>query len=248
MNNIDEVIIRLGEIIDEAEQTNDPAGYFAALYQKVTIKVKDGIEQNFFDNGKRMEQFDILFALRYIEAWDAWKQNHLVTLSWQIAFECTNQNHLIVLQHMLLGMNAHINLDLGIAAAEASGENLEDIQEDFDKINEILSDLVHEVQDSLSSIWPFLKVLLRWSGKVDDYLVDFSMKKARDGAWKFAESYFNTPDKEKRQCIETRDKKVRDVVNVILKPGLLASLVLWIIRVSERGTVREKIQKLKIQN
>ncbi len=244
MKNIDEVISRLGEIIEDSMQNDNPAGYFAALYRKVTINVKEGIEAGGFENGKRMEQFDIVFALRYIEAWDAWKQNRPVTRSWKAAFEGTRNTHYIVLQHMLLGMNAHINLDLGIAAAKAAGNDLEAIHNDFNKINEILSDLVHEVQDALSSIWPFLKVILRWTGKVDDYLVDFSMQKAREGAWKFAELYHSSNENEKPACIEIRDKKVSDVVNVILKPGIFASIILRIIRISERGSVQEKIKKL----
>ena len=57
---------------------------------------------------------------------------------------------------------------MGIAAAEVSeGKNLADLETDFNKINEILSSLVHEVQGSLSLVWPALKYILKWSGKVD---------------------------------------------------------------------------------
>jgi len=40
------------------------------------------------------------------------------TESWVKAFDATEFWWLIVLQHLLMDMNAHINLDLGIAAAE----------------------------------------------------------------------------------------------------------------------------------
>jgi hypothetical protein len=82
---------------------------------------------------------------------------------------------------------------------------------------------------------------------VDDYLVDFSMKLARDGAWKFALSIADRRDAELQRLIEERDKKVSGIVNVILNPGLLALMVLKIIRITERGSVKEKLQKLKIQ-
>ena len=42
MTSINDVIHILGEIIQEAEVNSDPLGYFAVLYQKVTIKVKEG--------------------------------------------------------------------------------------------------------------------------------------------------------------------------------------------------------------
>jgi hypothetical protein len=147
-----------------------------------------------------------------------------------------------------MGMNAHINLDLGIAAAEISeANNPEELKSDFNKINEILSSLVHEVEDNLSVVWPALKYILKLTGKVDDYLVDFSMKLARDGAWKFALSIADRRDAELQRLIEERDKKVSGIVNVILNPGLLALMVLKIIRITERGSVKEKLQKLKIQ-
>lgn len=246
INTIDEVIAELDTIILDSELNNDPSGYFAALYQKVTVKVKEGIASGIFDDGARMENLDVIFAKRYLTAYFAFRNNKPVTVSWQIAFELTTELKLIVLQHLLLGMNAHINLDLGIAAAEVSkGENISGLKNDFNKINEILSSLVHDVQDDLSAVWPVLKYILKWTGKVDDYLVDFSMKLARNGAWKFAGQLFLVPENETGMAIGTRDRKIAGKVGLITNPGVLASLILRIIRLTERGTVSEKIQKLK---
>ncbi len=246
MKRIDEVISKLGEIIEDAKENNDTAGYFAALYQKVTIRVKEGIENGFFDDGKRMEQFDILFAQRYIDAWEAYKEGEDMTLAWEKAFDLTREFKPIMLQHLLAGMNAHINLDLGIAAAQTQiHQNLNDLENDFKRINEVLSELVHEVQGSLSAIWPLLKVLLRWSGKVDDYLVDFSMELARDGAWRFAQAYHKASTDEKFGLLLNRDMKVSDNLKVVTQPGRFASFILRLVRFTEKGSVAEKIQHLQ---
>ena len=246
MNTIDEVIRKLNLIIQDAETNNDPAGYFAALYQKVTIKVKEGIASGYFDDGPRMEQLDVLFAQRYIDAWEAYKSGGSMSGSWQKAFEQTPRYWPIVLQHLLVGMNAHINYDLGIAAAEISkGKELEDLHEDFNRVNSILSDLVHEVQDNLSAVWPMLKYLLKLTGKVDDYLVDFSMKLARDGAWKFASEYFGVAEADKAVFLLRRDQRISEIVKVVTEPGVIAVAILAVVRLTERGTVRDKIQKLK---
>ena len=246
VNTIDDVIVILEAIIIESEKNNDPMGYFAALYQKVTIKVKEGIANNYFENGPRMEQLDIVFAKRYLDAWYSYKNNEPVPLSWQKAFDLSTNYWPIVLQHILMGINAHINLDLGTAAAEISrGKNLAELENDFNKINTILSLLVHEVQDDLSAVWPALKYLLKWSGKVDDFLVDFSMKLAREGAWKYANLIANVPEPEVQVSIDTRDQRVADIVHIITKPGMIATIALGIIRITERGSVSEKIQKLK---
>lgn len=245
IQTIDEVISALDQIITESEQNNDPAGYFAALYRKVTIKVKEGIASGYFDNGSHIEQLDVVFALRYLNAYAAYRRNEPVTESWQKTFDLSGDYWPIVLQHLLMGMNAHINLDLGIAAVEVSeGENLYNLEADFNRINEILSSLVHEVQGDLSGAWPALKFILKWTGKVDDYLVDFSMKLARDGAWKFASQLAAVPDSDKELVIALRDQKVAAKTDVILKPGLIAKLVLGLIRITERGTIAEKIRKM----
>lgn len=242
---IDDVISALDQIVAESEQNNDPAGYFAALYRKVTIKVKEGIASGYFDDGPRMEQLDVVFALRYLDAYAANRRNEPITESWQKTFNLSDNYWPIVLQHLLMGMNAHINLDLGIAAAEVSKEaDIKALHDDFNRINEILSSLVHEVQGDLSAVWPALKFILKHTGKVDDYLVDFSMKLARDGAWKFANQLAAVLDSDKDLAIALRDQKVAAKTDVILKPGLIAKLVLGLVRITERGTIAEKIRKM----
>lgn len=246
IQTIDEVIAVLENIISECERNQNPLGYFPALYKRVTQKVKEGIDTGFFEDGPRMERLDIAFANRYLDAWFDWQKDETVTESWQKTFDLSDKYRPIVLQHLLMGINAHINLDLGIAAAEVSkGENLTDLQNDFNRINEILSSLVHEVEDDLSLVWPALKLILKHTGKVDDYLVDFSMKLARDGAWKFAMSLIGLSDRQLDMAISERDRKVAAKTDVVLKPGLIASLVLWIVRITERGSVGGKIQRLK---
>jgi hypothetical protein len=67
--SIDDVISALDKIVLTSKQNNDPAGYFAALYRKVTITLKEGIASGFFDDGSRMEQLDVVFAKRYLDAY-----------------------------------------------------------------------------------------------------------------------------------------------------------------------------------
>ena len=243
---IDEVIVILDTIISTSEKNQDPLGYFAVLYRKVTLKVKEGIAEGFFDDNPRMERFDVVFANRYIEAYMAYQNKEAITHSWERAFALSKKYWPIVLQHLLIGMNAHINLDLGITAAQISkGKPIEDLKDDFDKINTILSSLVNEVQQDLAAIWPTLKKLLQWSKKADDFLIDFSMNLARDGAWKFATTLAGKDPATIDTLIQERDHKVADKAKIITNPGMIARLILGIIRIGERGSVAVKIDKLK---
>jgi len=88
--------------------------------------VKEGIASGHFDDGPRMEQLDVAFAKRYLDACRIYRENKAVQESWKRAFMLSDQYWPIVLQHLLMGINAHINLDLGIAATEISkGKNIE---------------------------------------------------------------------------------------------------------------------------
>ena len=244
LNTIDDVIDVLEQIIKSSIEKGDSLGYFAALYQKVTIKVKDGIKNGVFENPERMEKLDIIFARRYLDAYFAYQANEKVSESWKIAFDLSPRYWPIVLQHILIGMNAHISLDLGIAAAEISkGQDILSLQNDFNKINDILSELVSEVQENLASIWPTLKTILKKVGKADDFLVDFSMKLARDGAWNFASDISKSD--QTSLLLEERDQKVAAKVKIVTHPGFFISLILAIVRIGERGSVAERINNLK---
>ena len=150
---IDDVINQLNAIVDWSKQNNSRMGYFAALYRKVTIQVKKGIKDDFFDGGPRMERLDVIFANRYIRACYQHQTGQTPTQSWVRAFDETERWWPIVLQHLLMGMNAHINLDLGIAAAETvPSEELPNLKGDFDKINQVLASLVGDIQKELADI------------------------------------------------------------------------------------------------
>lgn len=245
LQTIDDVIATLEEYIAENIAQESPLGYFPALYLKVTRQVKKGIAEGFFENGPRMERLDVLFASRYIHAYDDYKNGAAITQSWLDSFQLTENYWPIVLQHLLMGMNAHINLDLGIAAAEVmEGQNIEKLQTDFNRINQILSDLVGQVQDELAAIWPRLHWILRKTGRIDDHLVDFSMQIARDGAWRFARELAASERTDWDTIIAQRDIKVARYGQVIQSPGWVINLALMLIRIGERGSVAEKIRTL----
>ena len=119
--SIDQVIARLDEVIAWSYTTRSRLGYFAALYRKVTIKVREGIEGNFFDDGERMERLDVIFANRYLAALEAYRSDGHTAQSWMYSFQAAKQWWPIVLQHLLLAMNAHINLDLGCKTSAKVG-------------------------------------------------------------------------------------------------------------------------------
>lgn len=243
MNTINEVIDAMDIIVDTCRTKSSRIGYFAVLYRMVTVRVRDGILAGEFEDNPRMEKLDILFAKRFIDAYREYQAGLPITQSWEIAFEAASSRKHLVLQHLLLGMNAHINLDLGIAAVETmKGKNLEDIRGDFNKINKVLGDLVDDVKLNLGTISPTLSRLIRFSRGNEEILVNFSIKLARDGAWKFAKRFSTAKDP--NEAISTRDKAIRMLANGLAHPGLKLRLLIWIAGLSEWKSVPEIMDQL----
>ena len=242
---IDQVIQQLDDIIGRTKRDKSRLGYFAALYRKVTIKVKAGISEDFFEDGERMERLDVIFANRYLEAFEQNQKNISPTRSWRLAFEIAKCWWPIVLQHLLLGMNAHINLDLGIAAARTSpGETIYWLKNDFDKINEILAALVDEVESELARIWPVLGLLDHTAGKTDEAVINFNMQNARDHAWKVAEKLAPLEPAAQLPVINELDAEIALFGRVIRHPGFIVGAVNKIIRLGERGSIPQIIELL----
>ena len=115
---IDDVIASLEKIIADNIAQQSRLGYFAALYKRVTEAVKKGIANGEFMDGPAMEKLDIVFATRYLDAYETYMAKGSPSVSWQVAFDAAQRRPPLVIQHLFVGMNAHISLDLGIAAYE----------------------------------------------------------------------------------------------------------------------------------
>jgi hypothetical protein len=234
---IDEVIHQLEQLIAECIDAKDRIGYFAALYHKVTVRVKEGILNNEFDNGARMERLDVIFANRFLSAVEQCRNGQPTTGSWKATFDASRKRKILVLQHLLLGMNAHINLDLGIAAVEAANRNdLQSIRNDFNSINTILASLIFEVMNELNRVSPLLS-LFGFHATNPSILIQFSITNARDGAWSFAEDLsekIGKPAWAWTNCIESRDATIAKLGLSLTKPkGFFIRLTVWIIHLFE---------------
>jgi hypothetical protein len=244
--NIDEVIAQLTGIIDSSHKESSRLGYFAALYRKVTVNVKQGILNGRFEDGARMERLDVNFANRYLEAYDLHRKGETPTASWQVSFEAAGHWSPLILQHLLLGINAHINLDLGIAAVEtAPGDRLGSLKHDFELINKILADLAQPVQDEIGEVSPWIGFLEKIDPSADNAIINFSMDKARASAWNFAARLNSLGEDERIAAVKLRDLEIAALGRLVYKPpGILLNLGLLAIRSRESNDVATVIDAL----
>lgn len=242
---IDQVILALDGIIECTLKEESPLGYFPALYRKVTQRVREGIKNGEFEDNERMERLDVLFANRYLKAYEAFRSGQPLSQSWRKAFDFAQDKSLLVIQHLLLGMNAHINLDLGIAAAATVEEGeAASLKSDFMKINEILIALVNSVQNEISKISPLFRLLDIVGGKNDERVVDFGLVAARNAAWMEARRFSAIPFEARENQTVILDEYVADLTTLVLgKKGWLQK-VCRIIKMFESKCVQKNIRAL----
>jgi Family of unknown function (DUF5995) len=244
VGTIDEVLDVLDSVIARALERGSRVGYFAAIYRKVTAKVAEGIATGLFDDGERMERFDVTFAERYLASLHAYETGGEATRSWELAFRATDTKRPIILQHLLVGINAHVNLDLGIAAATtAPGRALPGLRRDFDRINEILASMISSVEHDLAEISPWIGLLDRFGGHHDEVIIRFSLAAARTEAWRFAVELAPLAPDHWAGPIKARDVRVARIADAVLHPGWLSALLL-VIRARESNDVRRCIEVL----
>lgn len=243
--SIDEVLARLDAIIAESRQERRRTGYFAVLYREVTQRVKDAIVAGQFDDGPRMERLDVAFANRYLDAYDAHRVGRPTSRAWALAFDTARWWPPLALQHLLLGINAHIVLDLGVAAAEVCpGDALDALEGDFGRINDVLGAMIDDVQRRLATISPWMTVLDRIGQRTDEEVCGFCLERARDVAWRHARRLAPLDADEQAREIDTMDMLASALALPIRSPGVLARTAMLAIRLGERRNVAWTIDVL----
>ncbi len=243
---IDDVLNELDSIIEDSIRENSRLGIFAYIYRRTTFQIKQAIAEKKFEDNVRMERMDVVFANLYLSAYKNFFSNETISKSWLVAFQAKGQK-LTVIQHIILGMNAHINLDLGIAASEIMPpDKIGDLKNDFMLVNQILKDLINEMQDRVSRVSRTM-FLLDWIGQnEDEKIINFSIVKAREQAWDFATTIARLSGEEGKKKIKSVDDFVFDLGNIVKRPpGFLTRIILKIISWFEEQDVKKIITLLE---
>lgn len=243
VETIDDALAAMDRRIDRALETEDPMGYFACVYRSVTARVREGIRSGEFDDCERMERFDVAFARLYLEAADGFDSGQEISRSWRVVFEAPRSA--LALQHVIGGMNAHINLDLGVAAATvAPSEAVSELQADFERLNDVLAAMIDRMQDALTHTAPWAAFADQLTGRVDELVSGWSIGYARGRAWAFAERLARAGSA-REDLIADRDEKVAAVGARILAPPLPIQLLVSLVAPHERAGLSAVAEALR---
>ncbi len=243
---IQEVLDQLDIIIEDSISSNDRLGLFAFVYRRTTAEILKEIQLKNFEDNDRMAHIDVFFANLYLDAYNNHQNNMKIPKSWEFAF--VNKNRpLTILQHIIMGMNAHINLDLAIASSSTmNGKELVDIESDFNKVNDILFNIVNEMQDRIGRVSRLMFLLDLIGKNSDEKVIDFSMRKAREQAWNNANLLWALGANNQDDAIKGMDLIVLKLSERISSPqSSLLRFILKVIGKFEDRDVATIISKLR---
>lgn len=184
-----------------------------------------------FEDNERMETFDVSFANLYITAYRAYQAGLPCPKVWELSFDYSQNGGITILQHIILGMNAHINLDLGLAAGRLMrGKALHKLGPDFRKVNDILESLIDEMQARTASVSPILRLMDYFGRQRDEEILDFSMRAAREQAWVVAQKVWETTQDEEAAVIKRVDDNVYRLGQRFARPR--SRLSRWVLRLT----------------
>jgi uncharacterized protein with NAD-binding domain and iron-sulfur cluster len=242
-----QVIDRLHAIIAQARQDRSRIGYFAALYLHVAIRVQECVDDGVFANAPFIQDLNVAFFNRYFDAIDKYQRGEPPPKSWMVAFDAARGNRATVDQHLLLGINAHIMFDLGIAVADVcKPQDVAANKADFDKMTAILLDLFEDVMKSLGQISPLLARLDDAVATPKDQLIRAGMTRARIHAWNVAVKLAPLSTADRLKQIRALDDFVAGLGGLIWPAPLLLPITA-LFRMNERGSVPQIIDFLTPQ-
>jgi hypothetical protein len=184
-----DLLERMERLLAGFEAEGSPARHFLGTYLRTTRAVVDAIASGGFEDPAWVERWDVAFAGRYLDALEAHRIDpDSAPPTWRRAFGADPA--LPPEAHVLLGMNAHINVDLpqaliAVIPAEdfTDHELLARRRRDHESIDRILADRVAEEDLELQRSGGRRTLLDRAITPLNRQAARRMLKEARTSVW-----------------------------------------------------------------
>ena len=192
----------------------------------------DDAQAGRFVDNERMARFVVGFADRYL---DASAEPATAAKCWRGAFDVAGDPSLLIIQHLLIGINAHVNFDLPQAVVRLvdDGAELAAIRPDFDAVNDILAATYDDLLGDLDRV-------TRWTGKAaasgGGRIFNFSLRAARDQAWRVAVRLSAEDEATRRIDVAHLDELVAVLAFLVTRP---TPPVRWLVPLLRRLETRD---------
>lgn len=198
------VTARMRALVAHFEGAGDPRCVFLDCYATMTGNMLAGLDGGRFRDGEWVGHLLERFSDYYFDALAAYEQGAAhVPAVWQVTHDATRRKGVTAVQHLLLGVNAHINYDLVLAlrdqlAGEWGSHSPAARQQRFEDhmlVNQIIAETVDRVQDTIvERHMPLLDLVDRLGGPVDEWLTARVIGRWRREVWVAAEKMLDAGD------------------------------------------------------
>jgi hypothetical protein len=227
---LDDAVNGLAALEARYRGVNDRRAIFLTLYGIVSAEMRARVAQRAFEDNAWVERYTVAFANRYREALESYEAGHVgqVPKSWRLCFDAAVAGSGLVLQDMLLGVNAHVNHDLPLALSSVSIEPDRPARyRDHSAVNAVLAAVTERATERLAASYaPGLTTLDDCAGPIDEMLSAFSLEVARESAWEGAVSLANARNAFERALVSRlMATRAAAVARLLLAPSRSAHLI-----------------------
>jgi hypothetical protein len=234
LNTLDDVVNCFTTLERRFNEARDKRAVFATAYLTITRAMKSGIESGRFGDDDWVGIYLRSFARLYVEALRDYEEGDLarVPRAWRVAFDLGAAREGLIIQHLVLGINAHVNHDLPIALANAGIDPQRPRRyDDHTSVNVVLGATLDALQDHVERLYsPVLRLFDNLLGRWDDEFSFTMVKNAREHAWLACLDLVEARDEDERALARRRvDDASGELAEMIARPlrnipNLLVSL------------------------
>jgi len=198
-------------MIEHWAQSADRRSIFLNCYKLMTLSMLRAIEAGEFRDPQWVAALLERFADYYFIATQAYEEDNPGTpLIWRIAHDAARNPGTMVLQNVLLGINAHINYDLVLTLVdvlEPEKSQLDSLRrelryKDHVYVNRVIALTVNRVQDEvLEPQAPYLDLVDKLLGPLDEWTISRLIAGWRDNVWEHALQVVDADSPARRQAV-----------------------------------------------
>ena len=211
--SIDPVLERMHSLLRDWEQNSDRRAVFLNCYAMMTQNMLAAIAAGEFNDADWVKRLLDHFAGYYFFANDQYAEDAgKIPPAWRFAFDAVERPRTLTLQHLLLGVNAHINYDLIFALGdilEPEWAGLDEEQRimrhaDHCKVNEVIAHTVDAVQDEILDRYnPWMELADEALGHMDEWFIARMIADWRDEVWEKAVRWVESPEEDARHAMRS---------------------------------------------
>jgi hypothetical protein len=227
---LDDVVAGLTALEVQFQQRHDRRAIFLTLYGVVSAEMRERVARRAFLDNEWVHRYAVTFANLYREALASYEARDVarVPKSWRLAFDAAVAGTGLVLQDMLLGVNAHVNNDLPVALSTISIDpDRGGRYRDHTAVNAVLAAVTERATQRIAAAYaPGLTQVDDCAGQIDEMLSAFSLDIARESAWEAAIALANARNDFERSLVSRlTSARATALARVLLAPSANPALI-----------------------